>query len=178
MNDTERLKLETENLAKLKRYLNDVLSLRPIGELSPLSVSILKTSKVFSDEIGAWAGSLSFHKGLDTAYKDLLDGMKLNCTAEEVEVIEIALESFEWISDTFEGYPFSVCESLNGDEVFWAWDFLMMSDEEIKHGYDSDGENRLGRRRVILKRFADLSIDVLGLGEKRKTETESRERRK
>ena len=171
MNDTERLKCETEMLPKLKRHLISVLSLRPLEELSPLSVSILKNAKAFSDEIGAWAGSLTRWEGADERFKELLASMKVNCTAEEVEVIETALESFEWVYDDLECYPYSVCKSLNGDEVFWAWDFLFMSDEQIKHGDDSDGENRLGRRRVILKRFADLGIDVLELGEKRKAET-------
>lgn len=163
--------METENLEKLKRYLKRVLSLRPIEELSPLSVSILKNSKVFSDEIGAWAGSLSFHKGLDKAFLELMDAMSVNCDIDQRQVIEIALESFEWISDTFEGYPFTVAPYLNGDEVFWAWDFLFMSDDEIRNGDESDGKNKLGRRRVVLKRFRDLGIDVLELGEHAKTET-------
>lgn len=171
MNDTERLRCETEMLPKLKRHLNSVLSLRPIKRLSPLSVSILKNAKGFTDEIGAWAGSLTRWEGADERFKELLASMKVNCTAEEGEVIETALESFEWVYDNLKCYPFSVCKSLNGDEVFWAWDFLMMSDEQIKHGDDSDGEKRLGRRRVVLKRFADLGIDILGLGEKRKTES-------
>ena len=168
MNDTERLKCETEMLPKLKRHLNSVLSLRPIEELSPLSVCVLKASKVLTDSIGEWAGTNDQLHGIDTSFKEMLEAMKLNCTAEEVEVIQLALESFELVSEDLKCYPFSLCKSLNGDEVFWAWDFLMMSDEQIKHGDVSDGENRLGRRRIVLKRFADLSIDVLGLGEKRK----------
>lgn len=160
MSEGIRLEVEMEMLVKLKRHLKAVLGLKPIGELSPLSVTILKTSKVFTDEIGAWAGSLSIHKGLDTSFKELLEAMKLNCTAEEAEVIEIALESFTWVYEDCEPYPFSVCKSLNGDEVFWAWEFLFMSDEQIKSGDECDGEKRLGRRRVILKRFADLGIDV------------------
>lgn len=171
MSDTIRLEQETKVLASLKQYLEDVLSLRPLEELSPLSVSVLRTAKVVTDEIGAWAGSLSFHKGIDTAYKDLLTAMKVNCTADEVEVIEIALDSFTWVSDELEGYPFSVAPYLNGDEVFWAWDFLFMPDKQIKDGYESDGETRVGKRRVILKRFAELGIDVLGLGEARKSES-------
>ena len=166
MNDTERLNLETENLVKLKQHLNAILNLRPIERLSPLSISILKNSKVFIDEIAAWAGSLSSHLGLDTAFKDLLDDIKLKCTAEEVEVIELALETFEWISEYFEGFPFSVCETLRGDEVLWAWEFLYMTDEQIRAGDERDGEKRLGRRRVVLKSFADLGIDIFEHGER------------
>ena len=171
MNDTERLKCEMEMLPKLKRHLTDVLNLRPIEGLSPLSVCVLKTSKVLTDSIGEWAGTNDQLHGIDTSFKEMLEAMKLNCTAEEVEVIQLALESFELVSEDLKCYPFSLCKSLNGDEVFWAWDFLMMSNEQIKHGDVSDGENRLGRRRVVLKRFADLDIDVLGLREKNKAES-------
>ena len=160
MSDAIRLEVEMKMLARLKRHLEAVLSLRPTGELSPLSVSILKNAKGFTDEIGAWAGSDTRWEGADERFMDLLASMKVNCTTEEVEVIETALESFTWVYEGLEGYPYSICKSLNGDEVFWAWDFLFMSDEQIKDGDVRDGENRLGKRRVVLKRFADLGINV------------------
>ena len=168
MNDTERLDLETKNLERLKSHLTAVLSLRPIEELTPLSVSILKASKRFTDEIGAWMGSLSMHEGLDTAFCEILEAMKVNCTSEQVEVIEIALESFTWASEAFEDFPISVAPYLHGDEVSWAWDFLFMSDDQIMAGDASDGVMRRINRRRVLYRFAKLGIDVFGLGHKRK----------
>lgn len=164
MNDTANLENQKKKLERLKHHINAVLNLKPIERLSPLSVSILKTTKAFTDSIGAWAGSNGHLDGLDLVVLELLDAMKLNCTAEEVEVIQIALESFAWSYENSD-FPFSLCPFLMGDEMFWTWEFLFMSDVQIRDGDESDGEKKLGRRRVVLKRFADLGIDVFEHGE-------------
>lgn len=132
---------------ELKIYLDRVLSLRPAKNMSALSFFIFKLGKEILNAIGEDAGFIEDRK----RYLQYFYSLKLHqLPAEEAKVLDVILEGLEWIKHDstlweweLEGHKGGIPTGLHGDEVFYAFDFAMMTDEEIEEHADPDPLSRL-----------------------------------
>lgn len=132
METGETMYPDRTEVERLKEHLQDVALLRGKKGLSPLSKLILKTAHRLAETIEENAGFIDDFELQGGLFLELLEAMKVNCTSEEVEIIEIAKERFYWVFDEKHGgcpvYP----ANLNGDEVYCVWSCLEMSYDDIK----------------------------------------------
>lgn len=132
---------------ELKIYLDRVLSLRPAKNMSALSFFIFKLGKEILNAIGEDAGFIEDRK----RYLQYFYSLKLHqLPAEEAKVLDVILEGLEWIKHDstlweweLEGHKGGIPTGLHGDEVFYAFDFAMMTDKEIEEHADPDPLSRL-----------------------------------
>ena len=132
---------------ELKKYLERVLSLRPAKNLSATAFFIFKLGKEILNDIGGEAGFI----GDRERYLKYFYSLKLNrLPTEESKVLDIILEGLEWIKENSTLWKWKsdecksgISEKLHGDEIFWAFEFAMMTDEQLKAPANLDALMRL-----------------------------------
>jgi len=140
-----------DNEERLKQHLEDVMNLRGKTGLSPFSEVVLKTIRRFAYEIDSYAGYVTDTEEDMNAFAEILESVRVNCTSDEVEVIEIALEALWWFTDKSNRAEDTDNHYLRGDEVNRAWWWLYMTDNQIEQEGDWDK----------LMEFRELGIEVL-----------------
>jgi len=129
----------------LKRYIEEILTLKPIEDLTPMAKLIFRLGQEMLGYIGEEAGFIGEAERYLSCFLGLTEKEMSNLPNEEGKVIDVILEGVEWVKGKDSKWDSSLNDlGLHGDEVFYALDIV--SGEKIP--------------REAIERFKLLGIDI------------------